>query len=149
VTVTDVIGGDARPALVERLERAIELTAQELRREFLNLIRPFELSLTQVSVLFVLRERNEATRISELSEATLTPASSMTHAIERLVQRGLIERRDDANDRRASLVSLTPDGIDVVTQIQHPHRQHFMERCESLEESELALLVKLFERFTL
>jgi DNA-binding MarR family transcriptional regulator len=148
MTAPRLVEGDARSTLIERLERAVELAAQEMRRDFLVMVRPYNLTLTQVSVLLVLRERGEPTRISELGDATLTPASSMTHAIDRLVQDGLIERHEDEHDRRASLVTLTAAGQKIVDEIDGSHRQYFKTRCETLEESELELLVKLFELFS-
>jgi DNA-binding MarR family transcriptional regulator len=148
VTDPPSTNGDARSRLIERLERAVELASQEMRHDFLNMVRPYNLTLTQVSVLLVLRERGEPARISELGDATLTPPSSMTHAIDRLEQDGLIARAGDSNDRRASLVALTPAGQQIVDEIDRAHRLYFKKRCEALSESELELLVKMFERFS-
>jgi DNA-binding MarR family transcriptional regulator len=38
----------------------------------------------------------------------------MTNRIDRLVSRGLVERRTDPNDGRGILVSMTPAGLDRV-----------------------------------
>ncbi|MCC6704255.1 MAG: MarR family transcriptional regulator [Thermomicrobiales bacterium] len=136
----------ARPELVERLERAIEVAAQSMRRDFLEMVRPYELTMTQFAVLFTLRERREPAKISELGEATLTPASSMTHTIDRLEHRGYIERSGDAHDRRAILVSLTSAGLQLVDEIERAHSQYFKERSAGFTDDELTLLIDLFER---
>lgn len=138
--------GAARRDLVERLERAAENAAQGMRRDFLEMVRPYDLTMTQCAVLFVLRETGEASKISDLGEATLTPASSMTHTIDRLERRGYIRCSSDARDRRAILVSLTPAGLQLIDEIKQSHRRHFKERCAGFDEDELSLLVDLFER---
>lgn len=136
---------DARPNLVERLERAVETASMEMRRDFVEMVRPHELSFAQCAVLMVLGEFDGPTRISDLGDATLTPPSSMTHTIDRLERRGFIERSLDARDRRAIRVSLTGDGLRVVDEIAAVHREYFKRRCESFDDDELRILIKLFE----
>ena len=136
---------DARPELVERLERAVETASMEMRRDFVNMVRPHELSFAQCAVLMVLKEFGGPTKISELGEATLTPPSSMTHTIDRLERRGLIKRSHDANDRRAIRASLTNAGLQLVDEIGEAHREYFMRRCAGLDDDELRMLIRLFE----
>lgn len=48
-----------------------------------------------------------------LAEALLCDASNVTGIVDRLEQRGLIERRVDPGDRRVKRIALTPDGESV------------------------------------
>jgi DNA-binding MarR family transcriptional regulator len=43
--------------------------------------------------------------------------------VERGVQRGLLERREDADDRRKALVSLTPAGLQVLYDITRANKR--------------------------
>lgn len=53
---------------------------------------------------------------SQLAEHTSVAPSSMTHRLDKMAQRGLVERRPDDENRTRILVSLTPDGRELFTQ---------------------------------
>ena len=53
---------------------------------------------------------------SQLAELTSVAPSSMTHRLDKMTERGLVERRPDAGNRTRTLVSLTPDGRELFTQ---------------------------------
>lgn len=53
---------------------------------------------------------------SHLAELTSVAPSSMTHRLDKMTERGLVERRPDADNRTRTLVSLTPDGRELFTQ---------------------------------
>ena len=52
----------------------------------------------------------EGRRPTELAERVLITKSGLTRLLDRLVERGYIERRVCASDRRGQLIVLTPDG---------------------------------------
>lgn len=49
-------------------------------------------------------------RLSELAEHLHIAPRSATEVVDGLEQRGLVERRPDPNDRRATLIALTDQG---------------------------------------
>jgi DNA-binding MarR family transcriptional regulator len=51
------------------------------------------------------------TRAGELASLTGLRPTSMSNYLRRFEERGLVRRRTDPSDRRASLVSLTPKGV--------------------------------------
>lgn len=53
---------------------------------------------------------------SQLAEHTSVAPSSMTHRLDKMAERGLVERRPDEENRTRILVSLTPDGRELFTQ---------------------------------
>jgi DNA-binding MarR family transcriptional regulator len=70
----------------------------------------------------------------------------MTHTIDRLVERGLIERSAHPTDRRSMLISLTPHGHELIAEIQAARRGHFEALCDPLTREELDQLVTLFDK---
>jgi DNA-binding MarR family transcriptional regulator len=52
-------------------------------------------------------------RLSELSDRLHIAARSTTEVVDGLQDRGLVERRPDPQDRRATLVALTDEGTRV------------------------------------
>ncbi len=67
------------------------------------------LSLTEFAVLEVLLHRG-ALPIGEIGDRVLLTSGSMTYAIDKLEQRGLLRRRRCEEDRRVLYAELTPKG---------------------------------------
>lgn len=71
-----------------------------------------ELESWEFDVLSALRRAGSPFQLSpkSLLEQTLVSSGTMTNRIDRMAQRGLVERRTDPNDGRGILVSMTEDG---------------------------------------
>lgn len=83
----------------------------------LQLLQEVGLSLPRLVALMRLKYHGPAT-ISELSEHLNLALGTTSQAIDQLVQGGLVERREDAQDRRQKLVSLTPAGAAIVERVR-------------------------------
>ena len=70
---------------------------------------PSELSRTSASLLRHLSERGPQ-RVTALATREKVAQPTMSVIVKRLVARGLVERRTDPGDRRATLVAITPLG---------------------------------------
>ncbi|EFQ83763.1 transcriptional regulator, MarR family [Aeromicrobium marinum DSM 15272] len=70
----------------------------------------------EFDVLSALRRSGEPYQLSpgQLLAETLVTSGTMTNRVDRLVQRGLVERRPDPDDRRGVMVRLTADGRGAV-----------------------------------
>jgi len=66
----------------------------------------------EFDVLAALRRAGDPYQLtpSQLLRQTLVTSGTMTNRVDRLVQRGSVERGPDPRDRRGVLVRLTPDG---------------------------------------
>jgi DNA-binding MarR family transcriptional regulator len=75
-----------------------------------------ELDSWEFDVLAALRRAGEPYRLSPgaLLTQTLVTSGTMTNRIDRLTERGLVERHRCADDRRGVIVQLTPLGLDRV-----------------------------------
>ena len=67
------------------------------------------LTLPQALTLNVIGSRRTAA-MGEVAECLRVDASNMTGVVDRLEQRGLVERRPSTDDRRIKTLVLTPDG---------------------------------------
>jgi len=69
----------------------------------------------QFTLLETIREHpDESVQLAAVARATDSSLSRLSHAIDRLVQLGLVERQPCDDDRRASWAVLTPEGRRVV-----------------------------------
>jgi len=78
--------------------------------------RQFGISRAQWVVLMRL-DRSEGLKQSELAEILYLSPISLTRLLDRLAENGLIERRDDPNDRRANRLYLTPAARPLLEQL--------------------------------
>jgi DNA-binding MarR family transcriptional regulator len=80
------------------------------------------LTFSQVRTLFILAARADAAPITDIAQARHMSLAATGRSIDGLVQAGLVERREDPNDRRVRLVSLSASGRDLVN--KHVDTKH-------------------------
>ncbi|HEV7204956.1 MAG TPA: MarR family transcriptional regulator [Jatrophihabitans sp.] len=106
--------------MAERVDESLpELfwsVARQMRRTNRESLAPWDISPSHARALAVLR-RHGALRLSELSHHLHIAPRSGTEVIDTLEERGLVERRPDPDDRRATIVELTDRGTEVTTAI--------------------------------
>jgi DNA-binding MarR family transcriptional regulator len=101
----------------ESLSEAFWGVARQLRHLSRETLEPWQVTPGQSRALGVLMHHG-VLRLSELSDHLRIAPRSTTEVVDGLQERGLVERRPDANDRRATLVALTEQGQRVGTAIQ-------------------------------
>lgn len=70
--------------------------------------------------------------IGELANSLQVRHHSASLLVDRCVKRGLVERREDPNDRRRALVSLTPEGQEILDTVMSANRREMGKLEESL-----------------
>ena len=95
------------------------------RRRFLAVASEFDLSPPQVRALGVL-DPERPVPMSELAEALHCDNSNVTGIVDRLEDRGLVERRSATHDRRVKMLAVTARGAEV--------RERLAERLEQAPE---------------
>lgn len=89
---------------------ATQLLARRLGQELDD--SEHDLSMPEYELLVRLSESPERSlRMSDLADDLVHSRSRLTHAITRLEQRGLVERRACPEDRRGVLAAMTPAGF--------------------------------------
>ncbi|PSK61251.1 putative HTH-type transcriptional regulator YusO [Micromonospora sp. MH33] len=100
-----VTGGDDEESLGE----TFWAVARRLRHQSKRTLEPWEINPGHARALAVLM-RHGAVRLSTLAEHLRIAPRSATEVVDGLAERGLVERRPDPVDRRATLVALTGEG---------------------------------------
>ncbi|GGF28274.1 MarR family winged helix-turn-helix transcriptional regulator [Subtercola lobariae] len=87
--------------------------SRHLDRARRNSFSTSDLDSWEFDVLSALRRAGAPYQLSPktLLEQTLVSSGTMTNRIDRLVARGLVERRTDPHDGRGILVTMTADGV--------------------------------------
>lgn len=77
------------------------------------ILRDYNITEPQWRVMRVINDRG-ATDPTGLAEVSLLHAPSVTRILKDLEARGLVTRQPDANDRRRTLIDLSPEGKETV-----------------------------------
>ena len=100
-------------------------------------------SLREYDVLYTLSKCEEPQRLSDLQDHVLLSQPALSRLVDRLVERGLVDRCDDQHDARARRVSLTEAGREVQRGIGRLHARDVAEAMSALTPQELAQLAEL------
>jgi MarR family 2-MHQ and catechol resistance regulon transcriptional repressor len=87
--------------------------------------------------------------IGELGEKVLLTSGSMTAAINRLEKRGLVTRRENAGDRRARVIELTPKGRELIRDAFRDHKRAMEFATVGLSSVDRQTLVNLLRQLGL
>ena len=79
-------------------------------------------SLPRYEILAVLARQPDGIRLTDLCERALVSKPRVTLHVSELVAAGFVERRPDPTDGRASIVTITPPGRDMLERWQPGHR---------------------------
>jgi DNA-binding MarR family transcriptional regulator len=101
----------------DSLAEAFRSVARLLRQASVESLARWDLTPSQFRALRVLMH-HDALRPSELSEHLRIAPRSTTEVLDDLAAKGLVERRPDPEDRRATLVTPTEQGTTVASQIR-------------------------------
>jgi MarR family 2-MHQ and catechol resistance regulon transcriptional repressor len=105
-------------------------------------IAQFGMGMTDFAVLEALLHKGPLT-VKQIGEKVLLTSGSMTAAVDRLAERGLVARREDARDRRARIIELTPEGRELIERAFACHRDAMEEALKGFGEEERVRLLPL------
>ena len=85
-------------------------------------------------------------KIKEIVEKTFSSGGTMTVIIENLLKEGFIVKKQDESDRRASLISITDKGSNLVEKIFNNHIINLDKVLSILEKNEKENLMYLLKK---
>ena len=106
------------------------------------------LTLAEFAILEVLYHRGQML-LGEIQRRILVSSGGITFLVDRLAGKGLVERRECKDDRRARYAALTPAGHELIARIFPEHAARITEALGALaveEQQELTALLKTVGR---
>jgi DNA-binding MarR family transcriptional regulator len=96
--------------------------ARRVRRSYADSLAQWHVTPSQSRALRVLASREEGMRPSVLAEELRIAPRSATEVADALVERGWVQRAPDPTDRRATTLTLTAAGLELVARIDEVRR---------------------------
>ncbi len=138
--------GDLDFSPLQVLSRVARL-ARHLERARRTAFAASDLETWEFDVLSALRRAGSPYQLSPkaLLQQTLVSSGTMTNRIDRLVSRGLVERRTDPNDGRGILVMMTGEGrerVDAAISTLLAAESDLLERLSAPDQERLSGLLR-------
>ena len=127
--------------VLARAQRAIQLHAEDD-------VARHDLTLAEFAVLEALYHRGELL-LGELQKKVLVSSGGMTWLVNRLAERGLVERRACEEDRRARYAALTAAGKRLMKKIFPAHGERIDQAMRSLTTAERMEAAELLKKLGL
>ena len=118
-----------------------------LRKAFDQALAPWRITSSQASVLAFLEEVGHPITINQLARLLILESPSVTTMVDRLSERGLVERTRDPKDRRKTLVRFTQEGKRLLKSIREPGQQLHDEMFGVLTDEERQALRAIVRKF--
>jgi DNA-binding MarR family transcriptional regulator len=134
-------------ALIGRLHRAGRLASAQVRAHF----NTQGIEDWEFDVLATLRRSGPPYTLTpkQLAASTMVGSSALTNRVDRLVQRKLVTREVDPTNRRSLLITLSPDGLELVDRVVEGHLATERQLLAGLEPDEQQQLNDLLRKLLL
>lgn len=113
--------------------------------ETLRIMNEASLTLPQMVALHTLHYAGPCT-VTRLTDALRLSPSATSHLVDRLVERGLVDRAEDPEDRRQKRVAITPTGQALLERLAAERLEEFRDAVLALPPDLVAQLLSVFER---
>jgi len=105
----------------------------------------YKLTFNQFKVLEVLYHRGDL-NISSITKLTTSTPGNITVVIKNLKRDGLIHSLCDPKDKRASILSISEQGKEIISSLFPQHAQNITKYMDILEDEELETLQTLLKK---
>jgi DNA-binding MarR family transcriptional regulator len=123
--------------VAEVLGRLLQHLNRAASPELFRMLGELDLSFTQLKALHLLLAGGEV-NVKDVADRLGMSLPAMSRAIDGLVQRGYVERRESTADRRAKLVRLLPAGREALDEFERGRASALAEFTATLSDDERA-----------
>lgn len=126
-----------------RLLTCSQLIERQVRTRLRN---RFDITLPRFDLMSQLERHAAGLKMNELSRLMMVTGGNITGIVDQLVKEGLVERVDDAADRRAWRVRLTRAGSKAFAEMARAHEEWVVELLSGLSRRDADSLMQLLAR---
>ncbi len=125
----------------------LQRTSDYLTRKVAEVFKPYRITPPQYNVLRILRGAGADGLITrEIGERMLTYVPDATRMLDRLESQSMISRERGAEDRRQVTACITPEGLELLAELDSNVRNFHKTLLGSCNEEELCQLIGILEK---
>jgi DNA-binding MarR family transcriptional regulator len=129
----------------DSLGEAFGVVARRLRSASVAALSTWDVTPSQMRALRILGWHGDV-RSSELAQHLHIAPRSATEVVDALEAKGLVARSADPTDRRATLVSLTPRGVELMEEVRRVRGIESERLFERLSDTDRAHLARILQQ---
>ena len=132
---------------IESISQIINLNRnfnRTLRHEFHGLMQDSGFTFPQLSVISILAKNGEQ-KVSDISEKMGLSDSTVSGILDRLEQKGIIERKRNKDDRRVVKIYLIKGSQEICQEFYRKREEYFTHLLKELSEQEINDIIKGLE----
>jgi MarR family 2-MHQ and catechol resistance regulon transcriptional repressor len=118
----------------------------QIDRQTAHVATEYDLTLSQFGVLEALYHNGELS-VGEVKEKILSSDGTIPVVVKNLEKRGFLSRKQDARDKRKSILSLTSQGKQVISEAYPRNETMIHDQMSIWSEEEKAQLMTLLKKF--
>ena len=123
----------------------IERIRLKFHNDMVNYLNEFDLTFNQFKVLEVLYHRGNL-NIGSITKLAMSTPGNITVVVKNLKRDGWITTIADPDDKRASILTITSKGVEVIEKVFPNHAKKLHKSLEVLSDKELDVLYKLLDK---
>lgn len=100
-----------------RMLANLVFTSNWLKNRMTEFITPFGLSNEQFNILRILRGNGDWMTMNDVKSVMIDKSPHMTRMVNKLLDKGWVDRKQGTKDRRVVYVKITQSGLDLLTEI--------------------------------
>jgi DNA-binding MarR family transcriptional regulator len=136
---------------VDRFDEALQTVARSITQVRLHerLLRLAGLRLDRAgaTLLFKLSAKGDSLRVTDLAEILGVDTPTVSRKVQQLERDGMVVRRTDPDDGRASRIRLTPSGRRTIERVRRARRTWLEQLLEDWDDDDLSTLADLLSHF--
>lgn len=102
----------------QKLVLNIAVTSSWLNSILIERLKPFDLTPPQFNVLKILNGKfPESYCNQEITQRMIDKSSNATRIVDKLKEKGLVDREEDPSDRRLVIIKITPNGQKLLSEV--------------------------------
>lgn len=117
----------------------------KIRAKEMFYIQSFDLTMNQFQVLEVLYHKGDL-NVSSITKLTMSTPGNITVVLKNLKRDGYVDSLPNEKDKRASILSITQSGRDVIEKLFPDHAKNFEEYFKEFSIDEMETLFSLLKK---
>lgn len=132
---------------IHRVQVNIIFTSAWINQSTATALKPLGLSLQQFNILRILRGRaGKPATIKLLTERMIDKMSNASRLVDKLKEKGLVDRQECPTDRRRVDIVITEKGLEMIERASHAVESVRDENFKSLTDDEADTLSSLLDK---
>ena len=137
---------DSEPRNIhDSLSYHIHVTANQLRNNFNEFLKPYDIYTEQFGILCSLNQYGTST-VSQLAEYSYKDKTTVSRLVDSLIKKEFVSRETSPTDRRSYLISLTTKGQTLYDEIGVCLQVFEQKKNESVSVEERAVTIRVLTR---